>query len=333
MDKVLFNPVLCSSKVFKDQKPKDGFVYFVTDTKQLHVVRDGQFIELCGGINLVYGKKEIAYSNSGKEPDPNVVFFYSDLEDDKNPPLVNDLILNKDGCFYRVKSVANSMISTERLTLQGTGSGGGGGGSGSGGVGSGSYYLDASGDYVYPSTAEKMEISFRAIYSGEKANYIKRVSLTLEGESQPFYNKTGLYLEMGENRTHYIDLYPYKNKFGSKPKTITIKTADNFGNERDELLTVTVITLQLEGRKNEEKLRSVSADNFNYTYTFSGAENLQTRKIVHEFYNETNTQTPVLRLEQTANTGSGQSCNVSVKGLKDAGAYTMKVYGYGEAGG
>lgn len=328
MDNVLFSPVMCSSKTFEQQTPHDGQVYFVTDTKQLHVVRDGKFIELCGGINLVYGKKEITYSNSGKDPDPNVLFFYSDLEDKNNPPLVNDLILNKDGCFYRVKSVTNTGIQTERLTLQGTG--GGGGGSGSGSSSSTSYYLDASGDYVYPNTAEEMKISFRAIYEGEKLNYIKRVTLTLEGETQPFYSKSGLYLEMGENKTHYIDLYPYKKKFGSKAKTVTIKTTDNYGNERDEILTVTMVTLELEG--DSRGIWSVSAPQFNYTYTFSGAENLEERKIVWEFYGEASTETPIHTVTANAEVGKGKSYSVSMADI-EAGAYTLKVYGYGPVGG
>lgn len=328
MDSVLFSPVMCSSKTFEKQTPHDGQVYFVTDTKQLHVVRDGKLIELCGGINLVYGKKEIAYSNSGKDPDPNVLFFYSDLEDKENPPLVNDLILNKDGCFYRVKSVTGTGIQTERLTLQGTGSGGSGSGSSS--SGSTSYYLDASGDYVYPSTAEEMNISFRAIYDGTKLNYIKRVTLTLEGEAQPFYNKSGLYLEMSENKTHYIDLYPYRKKFGPNAKTVTIKTTDNYGNERDEILTVKVVTLQLKGDSRE--IWAVSANAFNYTYTFSGAESLEERRIVWEFYNESSSETPVHVVERTAEVGSNKSHNVPMSDL-EAGAYSLKVYGYGPVGG
>lgn len=329
MDNVLFSPVMCSSKTFEQQAPYDGQVYFVTDTKQLHVVRDGKFIELCGGINLVYGKKEIAYSNSGKEPDPNVLFFYSDLEDKDNPPLVNDLILNKDGCFYRVKSITSTGIQTERLTLQGTGSGGSG--SGSSGSSSTSYYLDASGDYVYPSTAEEMNISFRAIYDGEKLNYIKRVTLTLEGETQPFYSKSGLYLEMSENKTHYIDLYPYRKKFGSNAKTVTIKTTDNYGNERDEILTVTIVTLQLKSTFSD--ITAISWDNFNYTYTFDGANNLDERYMVWEFYGEESSEKPVHQVETTAKVGSNQSYNISLAGKLSAGAYTLKVYGYGPVGG
>jgi hypothetical protein len=46
---------------------------------------------------------------------------------------VDDLILNIDGCFYRVTGIEDEeIIRTERLTLQGTGTGGGGGSGGGG---------------------------------------------------------------------------------------------------------------------------------------------------------------------------------------------------------
>jgi hypothetical protein len=39
--------------------------------------------------------------------------------------LINDLILNSDGCFYRVNSIDGNVIETTRLTLRGSGGGGG----------------------------------------------------------------------------------------------------------------------------------------------------------------------------------------------------------------
>jgi hypothetical protein len=111
-----FNPIQCSSKTFSKLTPQEGYLYFVTDTKQMFLGKDGAFIDMCGGINLVYGEKEIEYDNSGLLPDPNVIFYLEDLEKNE-APLVNDLILNKDGCFYRVKSVNEDVIETTRLTL------------------------------------------------------------------------------------------------------------------------------------------------------------------------------------------------------------------------
>jgi hypothetical protein len=58
---------------------------------------------MCGGINILYGKKDIPYINNGFDPEPEVTFDRnSDLESSEIPPLPQDLILNKDGCFYRI---------------------------------------------------------------------------------------------------------------------------------------------------------------------------------------------------------------------------------------
>jgi hypothetical protein len=67
--------------------------------------KNGEFIEYGGGISVIYGNKTIDYVNNGIEPDPNVEFRTSDLEDSTTIPRINDLILNKDGCFYRIRTI------------------------------------------------------------------------------------------------------------------------------------------------------------------------------------------------------------------------------------
>lgn len=323
---VLFNPVMCNFDTFQNQEPRAGYIYFVTDTRQLFVVRDGKFVELCGGINLVYGKKEIKYTNNGKDPDPKVFFYVSDLEDKERLPLVDDLILNKDGCFYRVKSIVKSGFNTERLTLQGTG--GGGSGSGSGGSGAASFGLDAAYNYIFPDTTEKMEISFTANQEvTSTSNYITKVMFTLDGDSTPFYSKSGLYLEM--NKKHTIDLIDYKKLFNAASKDVTIKVYDKYGTEREDIFSVQVINLQLV--TTTDKLRQTTGT-LGYIYTLDGARSLISPKIVYEFYNATSTETPVKVIEQEAEIGSNKRHELNLSSL-DSGDYTMKVYGKGDVAG
>jgi hypothetical protein len=72
---------------------------------------------MCAAKGFYYGKKDIEYDNSGNEPDPNVLFSIDEIEGDKLPE-VDDLILNKDGCFYRVKEILDeNTAQTTRLTL------------------------------------------------------------------------------------------------------------------------------------------------------------------------------------------------------------------------
>jgi hypothetical protein len=86
----------------------------------------------------------------------------SHLEGVNNSPLKNDLILNQDGCFYKVLTVDPEGINTVRLTLQGSSVGGSGGGGATGG--GSSYSLNVSSEkYVFSSEDDKMEIGFYGI--------------------------------------------------------------------------------------------------------------------------------------------------------------------------
>jgi hypothetical protein len=79
---------------------------------------------MCSATGFYYGTKEIPKDNSGAKPDPNVNFHITEIEGSTIPE-IDDLILNIDGCFYRVKGIEEDTIKTLRLTLQGTGGGGG----------------------------------------------------------------------------------------------------------------------------------------------------------------------------------------------------------------
>jgi hypothetical protein len=73
---------------------------------------------MCGYNGVYYGTKNIRYDDSGLPANPDVNFdFESEIEGNKRPE-ANDLILNKDGNFYKVISVEyNNNIKTERITL------------------------------------------------------------------------------------------------------------------------------------------------------------------------------------------------------------------------
>jgi hypothetical protein len=92
---------------------------------------NGEKISMGGNTGIFYGIKEIDYPDDGNVPNPEVTFT---LSDDSNEtelegnrlPLIDDLILNIDGCFYRVVQVLDEVsVMTNRITLQGTGTGGG----------------------------------------------------------------------------------------------------------------------------------------------------------------------------------------------------------------
>ena len=167
-----FYPVQCSDETFKKLAPQEGYVYFVTDTKKLYLGKQNEMIPMCSTSGFFYGIKEIEYDNSGILPDPNVIFYLDEIEGEDIPE-VDDLILNKDGCFYRVKNVAEDGLETLRLTLQGTGTGGGGGGGGDSPTG-GSFSISIVDGKAktYASTATTMPVKFKANYNGTDGNVI-----------------------------------------------------------------------------------------------------------------------------------------------------------------
>ena len=299
-----FNPVQCSWAKFETLTAQDGFVYFVTDKKKLFLGKDKQMIPMCASSGIFYGKKPIEYDNSGNKPDPKVTFLFS-LDPDEteiegtDKPELDDLILNvgneefEDGCFYRVVNIVDDTIETTRLTLQGTG--GGGGGSLPGGS-SANFTLSIIGTTarVYSSTATTMPITFRGRYGGTEENGISQVTFTRRGDSEPFYIYTqGLTF----NEDHTLDLYDYRDLFGSTRTTVTVAVQDWFGNERSTNFTVQIVELSLKATR-DELLYSMDS-NYVYTCNLSGATTgVTNKKVTYTFYDEDNLVVPAIPTQE-----------------------------------
>ena len=122
-----FRPVRGTEAAINKMAIENGYLYMATDSRKTYLgVEDGVKILMGSNIEVFYGTKDIPANNSGKPLNPEVFFHKVEVEGDRLP-LVNDLILNKDGCFYRVDKILDAYnVRTQRLTLQGTGGGGGG---------------------------------------------------------------------------------------------------------------------------------------------------------------------------------------------------------------
>jgi hypothetical protein len=74
MSDFMFNPIQCTSEQFegiKNQNPIDaGCLYFLTDTKQMFLARQNDFVEMCGGTSIIYGDREINYPTNGSQVSP-----------------------------------------------------------------------------------------------------------------------------------------------------------------------------------------------------------------------------------------------------------------------
>lgn len=290
-----FYPVQCSDETFQTLTAQEGYVYFVTDKKKIFLGKHGKMIPMCATSGFFYGIKEIEYDNSGIMPDPNVIFYYDEIEG-SDIPEEDDLILNMDGCFYRVKNVAEDGLETVRLTLQGTGGGGGGntpGGDPTGGNFSISV-IDGKAK-TYASTATEMLIKFKGNYNGTDGNLISSVAFKRKGDDEPFYVVDEA---MAFNQEQTIDIFKYKHLFNTNKTTVTMYVYDLYGTERSTNLTVQIVDLEL--AKTKSDLIASFSNSYTYSCQLIGATSgVSDKKITYLVYAEDNAHTPVITYEKS----------------------------------
>jgi hypothetical protein len=133
-----FRPIVGLNSNILEQEPMAGCVWFATDTKRIYYSDGESFLSMGGNTGIYYGKMKLE-----EEPDSDEVDFDFSVADivgndsvtDGNYKVPNkdDLILNEDGCFYKVVNIVDIngtiIIKTEKLTIAGSGGGSIGGAS------------------------------------------------------------------------------------------------------------------------------------------------------------------------------------------------------------
>jgi hypothetical protein len=128
----IFRPVMGTDSKILDAMYQEGNVYFATDSKKIYLDAEGKNkISMGGNSSIFYGKMKL--DEPPTENQKEFVFSIFDIEGNEeghfNIPNEDDLILNNDGCFYRVKSIRgegeSTVIQTEKLTIAGSGGGDG----------------------------------------------------------------------------------------------------------------------------------------------------------------------------------------------------------------
>ena len=277
----LFHPVQGPEEVINQLPSNEGYIYFATDSGKIFLGQKDKKVQMCAASGFFYGIKEIEYDNSGVAPDPEVTFFLDEIEGDAIPE-IDDLILNKDGCFYRVKTIEDDEIDTTRLTLQGSGGGGSGPGGG-GDVSGGSFSINAGGKgslKSFSSTATEMLIKFTGNYNGTDGNVISSVALKRKDDEEPFCIVDQM---MPFNEEHSIDIYPYKHLFNSNQTTVYIYVYDLYGYERSTNFKVQIVNLEL--TKTRDNLISSFTSSYNYSCKLNGATSgVSDKKITYKLY-------------------------------------------------
>ena len=335
-----FNPVQCNSETFKNLAANEGYVYFVTDKKQIYLGKDGEKIPMGASSGIYYGIKAIEYENSGIAPDPNVFFSYKDVElSDKGSPEVNDLILNigtedlSDGCFYRITGVEDDGYTTTRLTLQGTGGSnvGGGGTNNPTSVDFGLRALNNQDTYYFSKSGTTAKIGVVGS-SSDLTNFITKIKCSFsrdpEDDSSVFYSVENLAKPMEEPID--IEIIQYLNKFNSSGSTkIYVHAYDKYETSKTKHFTIYVVTLQI--TTGHPTMLSSISDNFSYRVSLSGSTALSNYVMHFDFYNDNgDLQAQEIPIEKNQ-IGSNTPCTLDLSTLLH-GAYTMKVYFTGQVG-
>lgn len=131
-----FNPVLGPEEIVLQQEPTTGTIYFTTDTRKIYLDIDSSNVKkpMGGNVGLFYGNMKLtAPPADGQEEFEFAITDIIGNETGENMllPNVDDLILNSDGCFYKVLSSygqdIDTTLNTKKLTIAGSGGSGGGG--------------------------------------------------------------------------------------------------------------------------------------------------------------------------------------------------------------
>lgn len=331
-----FRPVRCIEAKLEDLNTVDGYVYFTTDTQKLFLGQDGKKIEMCGYNGVYYGTKQIRYDNNDLTPNPNITFSFAEIQGDKVPE-TDDLILNVDGNFYKVLSVAsNKDVATERITLQS------------------SNIIPANQNFTifpeqtnYAFSSEETEAFIRfKCTSLDSGNQIKTVKLgfgknaeevSAATEQDLIYNSGlvswGLDVMRSINITHSLKKFPIQTT-----TPITLVVTDNYNNERSFTYYIYVAILKLSQPKSQESMFILWDDiknNTNFRCNLDG-DALEDKKIKYKFFAEEDHTLIYETYQSLLPNDSGEQAmtfDTSEFGLQEHGIYTLEVQAEGRANG
>ena len=280
-EKIVFRPVRCSQAKLSDPNfIREGHVYFTTDTRKIYVAHDEGLVQYGETLSFYYGQKVIEYDNTGNAPDPNVIFFIDEIENGELPE-INDLILNIDGCFYRVTDMLDEQsVKTTRLTLQGSGTGGGGGGSGD--VGAPSFIISAPSGTIryFSSETKKAAIDIRG-RSSDTANVIRSIECSFDKNFNSIF-QSQFNLNLAMEKDHEIELTKFLDKFSSTGTKVYVRVTDDWGTQRDQTYTIYLANLLITTTTDE--LFGVTSNSFDYICRVGGSQGVINRILTYSVY-------------------------------------------------
>ena len=327
---VQFNVVKGTEAQIKSNRPILGYLWFALDTRKIYYSDGKDFISMGGNSSVFFGTLTWPEDNPPDSDQIDFSFTPADIEGNAVPN-INDLILNIDGCFYRVMNVAgtgaNLVIQARKLTIAGSGSSGGGG---TGPIASNIVITAASKFFL--ETEKNPVYTFEVHSNIETGNKINKITYTIGTKTFVDYSVH----DFGEIS---LDLKEYFNTISENGTTFSFIVEDMMGSRKTSAtFNLIKVKLSLEAdQTNNENILQASDKLLQYrAIPYGSSQNVSNIKIHYNIYDSSNIlihsfEAPVSHLgTATSETFNFENIDDIGNGL---GAYSIEVYCTGTAGG
>ena len=242
MNNTKFKVIRGLDATIQDFEIVDGHLYFATDSGKIYLDYKGERIVMGGsGASLYYAEDLGVEVNAARR----YLIKRAAVSSEANVK-IDDLIINADGCFYRVYSIEAEVFVCDRIAVSGTGGGGSeGGGGGTGPAAMTIECLTETGapplTYIY---GQSSKVPFRIT-----TTYSARVcSATVTFVSDIYGSKTITYESIPIGQQYDLEIGSYVFE-GAQSITLTFQC---FGGSPKELFIGGVQGIQLQLKKSKD---------------------------------------------------------------------------------
>ena len=331
-----FNIIKGSEASIKACNPLKGCLWFALDTRKIYYSDGEDFISMGGNSSVFYGTLTWSEDNLPDSDQVEFDFTMADIEGNATPN-ENDLILNTDGCFYRVTAVngagASAIIKTLKLTIAGSGIGGGGGGGGTPVATSIITIAVPTATKYFLNTESNPTFSFDVHSTKESGNQISRITYTIG-------SRTYVDDEPHNFGTITLDLKEYFNSISENGTKLSFVVEDIYGARKtssEYTLRKVRLLLNADSTNNTDILQATDKK-LQYRAIPVGSDAIKNVVLTYKIFVEGSTF-PIETFEKNVNNLNGsvisQEINFEEVDLigNGLGAYRLEVICSGQAGG
>lgn len=331
MAQLPFNVVKGSDAAIKASRPLPGYLWFALDTRKIYYSDGEDFISMGGNSSIFFGTLTWPEDNPPDSDQVEFDFTPADIEGDATPN-INDLILNSDGCFYRVMAVNNGIIKAFKLTIAGSGSGGGGGGGHTPITSVITIVAPVSTKY-FLETEKNPSFSFEVHSNIETGNKISKITYTIG-------SKTYIDDEPHKFGTITFNLQNYFNSISESGTAFSFIVEDNYGGKKTSpTYTLRKVKLLLTtDSSNKDNILQATNKALQYRVIPTGSSSIQNVAITYDILVE-GSNTPIFTTTKNLSSLNGSVINqdFNFEEIDETGnglgAYQLRIVCTGTAGG